>query len=165
MLINISTSAEGSIRGIKSAAFYKEHIKTLTSDIATTAAKLKTVKGREKQYRWMHSLRERKQELVDSYKVAMKKKDHNAMDKIHKQIKAFYAKNAGDIKKMENLGKYLDIVPKARAIIVHLTKLQTQRKAKLAAYKERLKVRLEYDAKKKSAVKSVKPKAKPTSKK
>lgn len=142
-------AAKPSTRGIKSAAFYKEGISRLTADIKSGREKKKQLNTRLKQYSWLHSIQERKQELVDQYKAAMKKKDHAAMDKAHKQIKSFYAKHAADIKKMENLGKYLTIVPKIRVYLANLDKAQKVRATKLASYKERLVVRKELDQKKK----------------
>ena len=148
-ITSLSDDAKPSTRGIKSAAFYRDGIKRLTTDIKAGREKKKQLNTRIKQYGWAHAIKERKQALVDQYKAAMKKKDQNAMDKIHKQIKSFYTKHAADIKKMESLGKYIDIVPKIRAYLANLDKAQKVRMSKLASYKERLVVRKELDQKKK----------------
>ena len=148
-------AAKPSTRGIKSAAFYRDGIKRLQEETKAGRDKKKQLNARLKQYAWLHSIKERKQQLVDSYKGAMKKKDQNAMDKIHKQIKSFYTKHSAEIKKMENLGKYVDIVPKIRAYLANLDKSMKVKNAKLASYKERLVVRKELDAKKKEKAKAV----------
>jgi hypothetical protein len=154
-ITSLSDDAKPSTRGIKSAAFYRDGIKRLQADIKSGRDKKKQLNARIKQYGWSHAIKERKQALVASYKAAMKKKDQNAMDKIHNQIKTFYKKHTADIKKMENLGKYVDIVPKIRAYLANLEKAQKVRAAKLASYKERLTVRKELDLKKKEKASAV----------
>lgn len=154
--------AKPSTRGIKSAAFYKEGIQRLTTDIKAGREKKKQLNSRIKQYGWAHAIQERKQALVDQYKAAMKKKDQNAMDKIHSQIKSFYKKHTADIKNMEKLGRLVDIVPKIRAYLANLEKAQKVRESKLTSYKERLKVRRELDLKKKEKAANTK-KRKPRS--
>lgn len=152
-----------SAKGLRSAAFYKENIAKLKEEIAAGVEKKKALNKRLQQYRWLHALQERKVDLVAKYKQAMKKKDQNAMDKIHKQIKVFYAKNAAEIKKMENLGSYLKIVPKIRIFLVKLGKTQTIKKARLSTYQSKQKIRKERDLQVKSKVKAKE--AKPVTKK
>ena len=153
-IISVSAADEApkptSARGLRSAAFYKENIAKLKEEISAGVEKKKSLSKRLQQYRWLHAIQERKADLVDKYKLAMKKKDQNAMDKIHKQIKVFYAKNATEIKKMENLGSYLKIVPKIRVYLTKLAKEQAKRKARLAAYQSKQKIRKERDLKIKS---------------
>lgn len=137
---------------LRKASFYSERKKKLESEIAEIIAKKKRLSKNLIKYRWLHSLVERKDHLNAQYRAAVKKHDQSTMDKLHRQIKRFMAKNESDLKKAHAMGKYLEIVPKTRRYMAKKELEQKSLKRRLELVKSKLAARLEYDKRKAKAV-------------